>query len=223
MGYQNCTEEKGLIPPRDCPGIYQAFGGCGFREDHAVNLYTSPDLVSWTFKGDVYGTDSDRPEGIYFRPKVIYNANTSSYVLWINYLAPASSPLASYPSAVLVVATSKSALGPFTTVTKAAALEVSGPGDFTLFVDPRDNSAYVAYDAWGNNHQVSIEKLTDDYLNSLGVNATTGTITETGNEAPMLFERNGWYYLIFGPTCCFCNQGSGAIVLWAEHPLGPWT
>ena len=29
--------------------------------------------------------------------KVIYNAQTAEYVLWINYLAPALSPLVSYP------------------------------------------------------------------------------------------------------------------------------
>ena len=33
---------------------------CGFREDHPVNLYTSPDLMSWTFRGNVFAT---RPEG----------------------------------------------------------------------------------------------------------------------------------------------------------------
>ena len=53
MGYQNCTESVGFIPPFNCPGIYKAFGGCGFRVDHAVNVYTSPDLATWTFRGNV--------------------------------------------------------------------------------------------------------------------------------------------------------------------------
>ena len=66
MGYQNCTEKRGIIPPVDCPGIYKPFGQCGFREDHAVNLYTSSDLVTWTFVGDIFG-QGDRPTGIYFR------------------------------------------------------------------------------------------------------------------------------------------------------------
>jgi hypothetical protein len=42
------------MPPRDCPGIYRKFGGCGFIEDHAVNLYTSPDLENWTFVKDIF-------------------------------------------------------------------------------------------------------------------------------------------------------------------------
>ena len=64
----------------------QPFGHCGFRNDHSVNLYTSPDLEQWTFagwscnllkrkpkiihlEGDIFPVE-DRPEGIYFRPKV---------------------------------------------------------------------------------------------------------------------------------------------------------
>lgn len=74
-------------------------------------------------------------------------------MLWINYLAPAATPLASYPSAVFMVAISKSRFGPFTMVNDKVNLSVSGGGDFTLMVDPNDKpNAYVAYDAWGNGH-----------------------------------------------------------------------
>lgn len=50
-------------------------------------------------------------------------------------------------------------------VTEAASTAVSGPGDFTLMVDPASpaNTAYLAYDAWGNNHAVLIEQLTPVY------------------------------------------------------------
>ena len=39
----------------------------------------------------------------------------------------------------------------------------------------------------------------------------------------MMLHRGSWYYLFFGPTCCFCHQGSGAEVWTATHPMGPWT
>lgn len=143
--------------------------------------------------------------------------------MWINYLAPAWSPLAAYPDAVYMVATSKSRHGPFTMVNEKVNLSVSGGGDFTLMVDPNDKpSAYLAYDAWGNSHRVLIEKLTADYRDVVPETATE-PISPKNNEAPMLFERKGWYYLIFGHTCCFCAQGSGALVYVAQHPLGPWT
>ncbi len=52
MGYTDCELEVGLIPPKNCPGIYLDFGHhCGFRLDHAVNLYTSNNLQNWTFVG----------------------------------------------------------------------------------------------------------------------------------------------------------------------------
>ena len=31
-------------------------------------------------------------------------------------------------------------------------------------------AAYLAYDAWGNNHAIVIEKLNEDYTDSLGMN-----------------------------------------------------
>ena len=40
-----------------------------------------------------------RPDGIYFRPKVIRNGETGEFVLWVNHLPPASTPLESYPDA----------------------------------------------------------------------------------------------------------------------------
>ena len=225
MGYTDCQLETGIIPPRNCPGIYLEFGHCGFRTDHKVNLYSSPDLEQWTLVRDVLPAGA-RPEGIYFRPKLVHNQQTGEWVLWINHLAPALTPLISYPEARLLVATSSDLnLGPFTVVTEKANIEVSGGGDFALMVDPNDQNgtAYIAYDAWGNNHAVVVERLTPDYHDSLGAGASSGQISPVNNEAPILFERRGWYYLLYGHTCCFCEAGSGAQVWVAPHPLGPWT
>ena len=224
MGYTDCQLETGIIPPRNCPGIYLEFGHCGFRTDHAVNLYTSPDLEHWTFVADIFPPGA-RPEGIYFRPKVVFNQQTSEWVLWVNHLAPALSPLLSYPEARFVVATSARPEGPFTVVTEKANIEISGGGDFGLLVDPADENgtAYIAYDAWGNNHAVVVERLTPDYHDSYGAQWSSGQISPINNEAPILFFRAGWYYLLYGHTCCFCQAGSGAQAWVAPHPLGPWT
>ena len=168
MGYTNCTLETGLIPPINCPGIYLEFGThCGFRTDHAVNLYTSLDLENWSFVADIFPVEA-RPEGIYFRPKVIEHKKSGRFILWINHLPPAVTPLASYPNARLMVAESSSPSGIFQMVNPKAQIEISGGGDFNLMVDPYDEAAYLAYDAWGNNHAIVIEKLTEDYTDSLG-------------------------------------------------------
>lgn len=77
MGYTDCTLETGTIPPRDCPGIYKPFGHCGFRPDHALMVYSSPNLKDWTIESGNAFDVGTRPYGIYFRPKVIYNAATA--------------------------------------------------------------------------------------------------------------------------------------------------
>ena len=224
MGYTDCVLETGLIPPRNCPGIYLEFGHCGFRTDHAINLYTSPDLEHWTFVSNILPLDS-RPEGIYFRPKVLYHSAGGEWVLWVNHLPPAISPLIAYPEAGFLVATSSTPEGPFSVVRERASVAVSGGGDFALMIDPNDDNdtAYIAYDAWGNNHAVLVERLTPDYHDSLGAAASSGKISPIGNEAPILFERRGWYYLLYGHTCCFCETGSSAHLVMSPHPLGPWT
>ncbi|GMH99048.1 hypothetical protein TrVE_jg12855 [Triparma verrucosa] len=223
MGYTDCKLEKGWIPPLDCPGIYRKFGtGCGFRTDHLLNLYTSTDLENWEPAGDAFPIDG-RPEGIYFRPKVVFNEMTSKFVLWINYLPPARTPLAAYPNATYLVAQSDTAEGPFEVVNDQPGLMYEGAGDATLAVDKDTGEAFIAYDAWSNGHRISVERLTPDYLKSTGEETNSGFLSEKKHEAPLLFQRDDTWYLMYGHTCCFCRFGSGLQVYTAKSPLGPWT
>lgn len=70
-----------------------------------------------------------------------------------------------------------------------------------VFVDPKDGAAYLLY---GANFYMSIEKLTDDYVYSTGQNASCGgdfggtVFPEYFVEAPVMFERKGIYYALFG-------------------------
>ena len=155
--------------------------------------------------------------------QVVFNRRNSEYVLWINFLYQASAgqwPLSAYPNATYLVATSKVATGPFAVVNPSAYLQAKGAGDLGILVDGDD--AYVAYDAWSNSHRVKVEKLDDHFYNALPSPATP-TLSPSSNEAPVLFKRRGWYYLLYGHTCCFCKGGAGARVLVAPHPLANWT
>ena len=226
MGYRNCTEVSGLLPPQQCPGIYQRSGeGCGFRNDHAVNLYSSADLITWRFEANL--REATWPQGIYYRPKVVRDPSSGRFILWINFLPPGAgkTPLAEYPNATYLVFTAQHPRGPFLSAAAAAqppVVSVSGGGDFALFVDD-DGTGYVAYDAWGNGHTVTVERLAPGLTRAAIPTQSSGAVSASGFEAPVLFKRRGVYYLIFGKTCCFCKGGAGAHVYTSTaSPLGPW-
>ena len=187
MGYQDCTIEHGLIPPQECPGIYESFGACGFRTDHALRVYSSPDLEQWTLENENSLETETRPYGIYFRPKVVYNAKTDLYVLWINHLPDYPTPLKAYGYSNYVTATSSSPSGPFEVVNLAADLSEGAAGDAEIFVDENGVDAYIAYNGWYNNHTISVEKLNADFTNSLGAEYNSGPISPEHNEAPIMF------------------------------------
>ena len=177
MGYQDCEIEHGLIPPQECPGIYETFGACGFRTDHALRVYTSPNLVDWTLQNQDAIDAGTRLYGIYFRPKVIYNEATLKYVLWVNHLPDGNTPLAAYGQAGYVVATSDVPEGPFVTVNQAASLSEGAAGDADIFVDDNGVDAYIVYNGWYNSHTISVEKLDANFTNSLGADYNSGAVS----------------------------------------------
>lgn len=208
-----------------CAGEF-LISDCGFRTNHSINLYTSPDLQNWTFIRDILPTNGDRPNGIYYRPKVVFNSNTQLYVLWVNLVERNGFDGApNFLNASYVVATSETPDGLFTVVQKKVpSIQYGNPGDFALFVEENNNKSigYIAYDSFDNFHRIQIEQLNDDFTDTLGKKQTTGPITPVNNEAPIMFKRNDYYYLLFGQCCCFCTSGSNSNVYFSTHPLGPW-
>lgn len=67
-----------------------------------------------------------------------------------------------------------------------------------------------------------VEKLTEDFTDSLGAEYVSQPVSPAKHEAPAMFQRNGYYYLMYGHTCCFCKEGASASVVVAKSPLGPW-
>ena len=59
-------------------------GQAGTRFDHNVSVWSSPDLSdgSWELVRREGLPLAERPLGLYYRPKVIFNALTGKYVLW---------------------------------------------------------------------------------------------------------------------------------------------
>lgn len=183
----------------------------GFVTTNHYHCYSSPDLTTWTFHGDLI---SNPPTGVYYRPHVIYHAASGKYVLWYNWYQTLW--LGQYG-----VATCNSPTGPFVIQNSNVPMKRSsdgGVGDEDLFVDD-DGTAYITYTTI-SSHSISIEKLSSDYLSSTQIDS--GVIA-SGCEACSMFKRNGIYYMLTDACCCFCPDGSGARVYTATSPLGPYT
>ncbi|PQV48836.1 glycosyl hydrolase family 43 [Jejuia pallidilutea] len=178
----------------------------GFTTKNHYVCYSSKDLKVWKKEGRLL---PNQPEGVYYRPHVVYNKKNKNYVLWYNW----------YPklwNGQFGVAISKSPTGPFKIVNSNVKMYRSdvGLGDFGLFVDD-DETCYLSYNTI-QNHQVSVEKLNEDYTASTMKN---GGIIAEHMEAGTQFKKDGKYYLLTDYTCCFCNYGSGARVYISNNPL----
>lgn len=218
------TIEYGLCVAPTGQGCDGTIDRCGFRGNHNITVWTSPDLSSgsWTKKGDAFAL-SARPQGIIYRPDAIFNPDTQLWVLWFNLASGGNH---------YVTSTSVSPLGPFdgfafTNVTD----DVWEGGDFHLFRDETPTgkgTPYVVFTGMsaeaGNDHKIRIVRLTPDMLNA-DPTFTPYMFSEQFTEAPNVFYRaeTQLWYAIFGHCCCFCEQGSGLIVHTASTPAGPWT
>lgn len=210
IAYGLCEEPTGL-------GCDQTKDHCGFQPNHTINVWRSLDLSSgsWEFVTEAV-SEAQRVDGTIFRPDGIWNPMTQTWVMWYN--APNYVGYSAY--------TAPSPAGPYTRQRIGVNVTIQNStencGDFHLFIDPADSTPYVIA---GCGFHMWIERLLPNMLDSAGDTTPTGRylFPEYFIEAPSLFERNGVYYVIFGHCCCYCWQGSGAIVHTAPHPLGPWT
>ena len=180
----------------------------GYGTGNRYRVYSSPDLERWTSAGELL---KRVPEGVYYRPYVVFNPYTRKYVLWYNW----------YPKlwdGQAGVATSDTPIGPFTIVNPNVHLSHPDPGDGSLFVD-NDETGYYIYTALNEGGAVRVERLAPDYLAATG---ETSGILAMNTEAPVLFRRNDVYYALCGPRCAFCPEGSEVQVLTSASPLGPF-
>ena len=209
-GYGECVERNSTT---GCEG---GFSGCGFFNNHSVNLWTSTDLATWVPHGNVL-PEANRVDAILFSPKVVFNARTNLWILWYNYV-----PHYSYG-----VATSTTPWGPFVTVNSSAGASFqfgyptnSHIGDFSILLDD-DGEAYMLYSA---NAHCQVERLAPDFLSSTWAttNETSGVLPH-GNEAPALFKRDGVYWALVSDSCCYCRAGGLVRAFFATSPLGPYS
>ncbi len=166
---------------------------------YAVSAYRSRDLMHWEHAHDVLTMNSDpglKPANVE-RPKVVYNARTQKYVMWMHWENGKD-----YGEARAAVASSDTVDGDYTYHGSFRPLQDSGvidhdkPGymsrDCTLFVDDDGTGYFLS--AANENYDLRLYRLTDDYL---GVESNAALLFEGGHrEAPALFKRGDTYFLI---------------------------
>ncbi|GAA4261685.1 RICIN domain-containing protein [Dactylosporangium darangshiense] len=192
----------------------------GFGEDKAgensnntsfqdIPCYSSSDLSNWTQQGAALArqTGGDLgPNRIVERPKVIYNASTRTYVMYLHLDNPG------YTDMRVGVATSSTPCGPYTY--RGGFRPLGNPSrDIGLFQDA-DGTAYLLSEAGGQALQ--IYRLSSDYLSVVAAVATLPDL-----ESPAMIKVNGLYYVFASHlTWWYTNDNVYAT---ATSPAGPWS
>jgi hypothetical protein len=242
------------VPWRDSAGaIIEAHGGgllehaglyYWYGEDHHLGLgnktgihcYASADLLHWEDRGVVLPKEALPPQyhdtGACERPKVLYNAASGRFVMWMHLDGGDG-----YTYAEAGIATAERADGAFTLLRRGRPImhdfggkedkyqQVSrGPTyrDMALFLDD-DGKAYVFYAAEGNP-TMYVSRLNRDFtwVEEPSVLGQTWNRIMIGmdREAPAPFKHRGRYHLL--SSACTGWGPNPALHVRSEHPLGPY-
>ncbi|WP_329544883.1 RICIN domain-containing protein [Streptomyces sp. NBC_01356] len=179
-----------------------------------VDAYRSTDLKNWEFRNHVLtqSSASELASANIERPKVMYNASTGKFVMWMH-----KENGTDYSEARAAVAVSDTVDGNYTWQGSFRPLGVHMSRDITVFVDT-DGTGYMI-SAARENYDLQIYRLTADYT---GIAALVADPWHNGHrEAPALFKRNGVYFMLTsGATGWSPNQQQYAT---ATSITGPWT
>lgn len=188
---------------------------CYRTEVTGISCYSSKDLMNWSFENIVLkAVENDSTHDLHTtkvleRPKVIYNAKTKKFVMWLHVDSP------DYAKACAGVAVSDSPTGDFNYMGSLRPNDAMSR-DQTLFVDD-DGQAYHFYSS-EHNQTMYISRLTNDYLRPSG--QYTRNFINQAREAPAVFKYNQKYYLLSsGCTAWDPNQAEIAV---ADSIMGPW-
>jgi hypothetical protein len=201
-----------------------------------VSCYSSTDLLNWKHEGVVFPHDSlpadIRDSSFFERPKVVFNAQTRRYVMWMHL------EQRGYHFARAGIAISDRPTGPFSWVTHMRPIaedfnfkeddpdqqKQSGGTyrDMNLFLDD-DGRAYAFYSS-ENNATMYIVRLNREFTGPeipvIQGKTWARILAGRMREAPAPFKHRGRYYLITsGCTGWAPNEADYAV---AENILGPW-
>ncbi|WP_369142716.1 RICIN domain-containing protein [Streptomyces sp. R44] len=154
-----------------------------------VSAYRSTDLKTWEFRNHVLSqaTDPELQGANIERPKVMFNASTGQFVMWMHKEGSASD----YSEARAAVAVSSTVDGDYSWRGSFRPLGHMSR-DITTFVDT-DGTGYMI-SAANENRDLHVYRLTADYT---GIDAQVQKLwAGQSREAPAMFKRSGVYFLL---------------------------
>ena len=175
---------------------YYLYGENRYEDDDktfkSVNMYRSTDLKNWEFRNAVLRDTSDAELNWakIERPKIIYNAVTDEYIMWMH-----KEEGDNYSQARAAVAVSDTIDGDYQYLGSFRPLG-NMSRDCTAYVDD-DGTAYFI-SAANHNADTHIYKLTPDYrsIDSLVQKVWVGE----HREAHTIIKRNGYYFMVTSGT-----------------------
>lgn len=203
--YYAMSSAQGWLPNVSSPAN-------GFR------VYSSPDLVNWTDRGQLLDTtqaplSTECTGGTVFRgcwvPKMLFNANTGKYVFFYEAYSTGTQAIEVFECAT-----------PLPPCTYIGAMPSYTPGsaDNTgVFPDEQSSDAYLVYNN-GVGGTVFIQKLTSNYHDVTGSATNTGL---TGEGVWMKHPATKWM-VGAGPTCGECGGGASTSYVSSATALGTY-
>ncbi|KAK9822529.1 hypothetical protein WJX74_001729 [Apatococcus lobatus] len=195
---------------------YQPKNPGGWSTSHVdmigVSVYTSKDLLRWEPHGLAL-RPFQHPDliagNVLERPKVLYNANTSQFVMWMHI------DTSDYEAARIGVAVADHPLGPFQYL-RSFRPHGQQSRDLTIFKDD-DGLAYVAYSS-EDNLVMHISQLAPDFLSPQA--AYVRRLINRRREAPSIFKHSGWYFML--TSGCTGWEPNRAEVFATRNIMGEW-
>ena len=153
-----------------------------------VNMYSSPDLVTWTFVGKIIKNGETTPDlgrrRFIERPKLLFCARTGQYVVWCHYEGR------NYGASEAAVFVSEKVEGPYRLVRAGRPLDIKSR-DCNVFQDA-DGQAYFISTIEENQH-LGLFRLSDDYTEALSCNIL---FAHQSREAPAIARVGETYYML---------------------------
>lgn len=210
-----------------------------------VSIYRSVDLYNWSYQGIALDMSGDKRKVAIERPKVLYNAESKSYVMWMHIELNGQ-----YKTAMAGVAQSKNIAGPYNMLSISYLDKAINPvysdihptedinisenirranaifnrdkqrgqdfRDMTLFKDD-DGKAYIAYSS-ESNLSLHISQLDETYTHTNG--KLSRVLVGLKNEAPAIFKIENKYYLFTSGLKGFSPTDARSAI--SKNLMGRW-